>query len=147
MMKFESIAEMSLERWNKTISTNLTSVFLVVREFLRQLSRDGISTSTLDKVAIVLVSSTAGKFGNAGHADYASAKSGEQKLTAASSEPATKVLAFIALMYGMLLSLKNEIVKIAPKGRVNCVGPGWVDTPMAKEALKNPDNAYLSLST
>lgn len=28
------------------------------------------------------------------------------------------------MMYGLALSLKNEIVKIAPKGRVNCVAPG-----------------------
>lgn len=28
------------------------------------------------------------------------------------------------MMYGMCLSLKNEIVKIAPKGRVNVVAPG-----------------------
>ena len=28
------------------------------------------------------------------------------------------------MMYGMCLSLKNEIVQIAPKGRVNVVAPG-----------------------
>ena len=32
------------------------------------------------------------------------------------------------MMYGLTMSLKNEIVKIAPKGRVNCIGPGWVRT-------------------
>ena len=45
------------------------------------------------------------------------------------------------------LTLKNEIVKIAPKGRVNCVAPGWVDTPMAGDALKNPDVVYRALAT
>ena len=34
----------------------------------------------------------------------------------------------LAMMYGLTMSLKNEIVKIAPKGRVNCIGPGWVRT-------------------
>lgn len=29
-----------------------------------------------------------------------------------------------AMMYGLCSSLKNEIVKIAPKGRVNVVAPG-----------------------
>ena len=29
-----------------------------------------------------------------------------------------------AMMYGLCLSLKNEIVKIAPKGRVNTIAPG-----------------------
>jgi len=53
----------------------------------------------------------------------------------------------VAMMYGMLLSLKNEIVKIAPKGRVNCVAPGWVKTPMAADALKNPDTVYRAMAT
>ncbi len=53
----------------------------------------------------------------------------------------------IAMMYGMCLSLKNEIVKIAPRGRVNVVAPGWTRTPMAEESLKNPDVVYRALAT
>lgn len=34
----------------------------------------------------------------------------------------------LAMMYGFTLTLKNEIVKIAPRGRVNCIAPGWVAT-------------------
>lgn len=52
-----------------------------------------------------------------------------------------------AMMYGLTLSLKNEIVAIAPRGRVNSVGPGWVYTPMAEEALKDPEVVYRSLAT
>lgn len=51
------------------------------------------------------------------------------------------------MMYGLTMTLKNEIVKIAPRGRVNCVAPGWVRTPMAEESLKNPDNLYRALAT
>ena len=51
------------------------------------------------------------------------------------------------MMYGLTMTLKNEIVKYAPKGRVNCVAPGWVDTPMAAEALKNPKVIYQALAT
>jgi NAD(P)-dependent dehydrogenase (short-subunit alcohol dehydrogenase family) len=54
---------------------------------------------------------------------------------------------FAAMMYGLTMTLKNEIVKIAPKGRVNCVAPGWVDTPMAADALKNPNVIYQALAT
>lgn len=50
-------------------------------------------------------------------------------------------------MYGLTLSLKNEIVKIAPKGRVNCVAPGWVNTPMAEDALKDPKVVYKAMAT
>ena len=50
-------------------------------------------------------------------------------------------------MYGLTLSLKNEIVKIAPRGRVNTVAPGWVKTPMAREALDDPAVVYRALAT
>lgn len=33
-----------------------------------------------------------------------------------------------AMMYGLTMSLKNEIVKLASFGRVNCIAPGWVNT-------------------
>ena len=56
--------------------------------------------------------STAGIFGEAGHADYAAAKS--------------------AILGGLLLSLKNEIVRVAPLGRVNAVAPGWTESPMTR---------------
>ncbi len=52
-----------------------------------------------------------------------------------------------AMMYGLLLSLKNEIVKIAPRGRANSVAPGWVNTPMATEALKDPEIVYRALAS
>lgn len=52
-----------------------------------------------------------------------------------------------AMMYGLTLSLKNEIVKLAPRARVNTVAPGWVRTPMAEEALKDGSVVYRALAT
>jgi len=104
---------MSVEQWQTTMAVNLNGAFLCCRAFLRHLEQ-----VRRDSAAIVLVSSTAGIFGEAGHADYAAAKS--------------------ALAYGLTLSLKNEIVELAPRGRVNCVCPGWVATPMAESALAVP---------
>jgi 3-oxoacyl-[acyl-carrier protein] reductase len=101
-----------LERWNRTLRENLTSTFLTARGFLRSVERSGHGS-------LVLVGSTAGIFGEAGHADYAAAKS--------------------AVAYGLLLSLKNEVVRIAPAGRVNCVCPGWTKTPMARPEVDDPD--------
>ena len=69
------VARMTLEQWNSTISTDLTSTFLVVRGYLNGLER--ASASEKDKAAIVMIGSTAGKFGEAGHADYAACKSGK----------------------------------------------------------------------
>ncbi|KAJ7275040.1 hypothetical protein C8J57DRAFT_1313479 [Mycena rebaudengoi] len=119
------VMRMGLDQWRKTMDVNLTSAFLVSREYLRQL--EPASDALKDKASILFVGSTAGKYGEAGHADYAASKS--------------------ALMYGLTLSLKNEIVKIAPKARVNAVGPGWVRTPMAEEALKDPVTVYRVLAT
>ena len=107
----ETVWEMSLERWRATVGANLDSVFLSCRAFLRHVA----TTRTGN---IVIVGSTAGLIGEAGHTDYASAKG--------------------ALSSGFLLSLKNEIVRIAPGGRVNAVCPGWTRTEMAREALEDP---------
>ncbi|KZV65272.1 NAD-P-binding protein [Peniophora sp. CONT] len=123
------LKDMSLDHWSNTLDNNLTSSFLVVREYLKGLEK-GIAAGQGrfgERAAIVSVGSTAGKYGEAGSADYAASKS--------------------ALMYGFTLSLKNEIVKIAPRGRVNCVAPGWVKTPMATEALANPSIIYQALAT
>src|SRR6266542_379640 len=95
--------ELSLERWRETLDANLTATFLTARGFLRQLEGDG---------ALVLVGSTAGIFGEAGHADYAAAKS--------------------AIVGGLLLSLKNEVVRKAPRARVNAVAPGWTESEMTR---------------
>ena len=103
--------ELPLERWEETLRQNLTTTFLVAREFLREVTRNGSGS-------LVLVGSTAGIFGEAGHADYAAAKS--------------------AVTGGLLLSLKNEIARIAPLGRVNAVAPGWTESPMTR-GLVDPE--------
>jgi 3-oxoacyl-[acyl-carrier protein] reductase len=104
----EPVWRLPLERWESTLRTNLTATFLTARGFLREVERTGHGS-------LVLVGSTAGRFGEAGHADYAAAKS--------------------ALQVGLLLSLKNEIVRIAPRGRVNAVAPGWTYSPMTRGEL------------
>jgi 3-oxoacyl-[acyl-carrier protein] reductase len=104
----QPVWQLPLERWQATLSSNLTASFLTARGFLRVVERSGHGN-------IVLVGSTAGRFGEAGHADYAAAKS--------------------AIQVGLLLSLKNEIVRIAPRGRVNAVAPGWTYSPMTRGEL------------
>jgi 3-oxoacyl-[acyl-carrier protein] reductase len=103
--------ELPLDRWEQTLRLNLTGTFLTARGFLRSLERNG-------RGSLVLVGSTAGVFGEAGHADYAAAKS--------------------AIAYGLLLSLKNEVVRVAPRARVNCVCPGWTRSPMTRREVEDP---------
>ena len=118
--RYVPVTQMSLDQWDTTMKTNLTSSFLVVREYMRALEK--ASHAVRDTAAIVLVGSNGGKWGAHGHIDYAAAKSGESRVC----HGLTMLLSarFPAMMYGMCLSLKNEIVKIAPKGRVNVVAPG-----------------------
>jgi len=101
---------LTLAEWRETLEADLTTAFLTCRAFLRHLE-----DSPREGASVVLVASTAALFGEAGHADYAAAKAG--------------------MAYGLTLSLKNEIVRLAPRGRVNCVCPGWTATPMAAAQL------------
>lgn len=111
-----AIADLSLAQWQETLAGNLTSAFLCCREFLR-LARSQRQGN------IVLIGSTAGVFGEPGHGDYAAAKA--------------------ALAYGLTLTLKNEIARLAPHtaaycgGRVNCVCPGWTVSPLTERHLQD----------
>jgi 3-oxoacyl-[acyl-carrier protein] reductase len=99
---------LELARWEATMRADLTATFLVARAFLGRVAARGSGN-------LVLVGSTAALFGEAGHADYAAAKA--------------------AVVYGLVRSLKNEIVEVAPHGRVNAVCPGWTRTPMTEASL------------
>lgn len=90
------------ERWRATMAANLDAVFFSTRAALGLMGRGG---------RIVIVSSTAGQRGEAGHADYAASK-------------------------GALIALtKSLAVECAPDILVNCVAPGWVDTDMSVPAF------------
>lgn len=93
---------LSLERWNETLAANLTSTFLTARGFLKHVT-------TTQSGSLIMIASTAGTFGEAGHADYAAAKG--------------------AILSGLLMSAKNEAARIGPGVRVNVVAPGWTVTP------------------
>jgi 3-oxoacyl-[acyl-carrier protein] reductase len=102
--------ELSVERWEATLRANLTATFLTARAVLRHAATTGSGS-------LVMVGSTAGVFGEAGHADYAAAKGG--------------------ILTGLLLSAKNEAARLGV--RVNAVAPGWTVTPMTTEARQDPE--------
>lgn len=104
----------SLTQWRRTLDGVLTSAFLCLREFLRQVEKQQRGNA-------VLIGSTAAVFGEAGHADYATAKAG--------------------LAFGLTRTAKNELARLAPHtrdycgGRVNCVCPGWTVVPRTAPKL------------
>jgi 3-oxoacyl-[acyl-carrier protein] reductase len=110
--------EMDLARWREVVDRNLTAAFLTARAFLAHAAMTGHGS-------LVFTASTAGIFGEAGHADYAAAKS--------------------ALTSGFLLSLKNEASRIGDGVRVNAVAPGWTVTP--RRAAAGIDPSHLERAT
>src|SRR5262249_30364487 len=64
---------------------------------------------------LVLIGSTSGRFGEVGHAEYSTSK---------------------AALVGLMLTVKNEIAALDPRGRANLVEPGWTRTPMVDEEIE-----------
>jgi len=108
--------ELEPERLRRTLDDNLLSALFTARAFLAALARTGPRVDG-DGVALVFVGSTAGRFGERGHCDYAVAK---------------------AALVGALKTLKNEIAALDPYGRVNMVEPGWTVTHVERPALRRP---------
>ena len=99
------LQDIPLEQWRSTMATNIDGLFYAARAAIPQLSDGG---------RLIFVSSTAGQRGEAGHADYASAK-------------------------GAVISLvKSLAVELAPRNiTVNAVAPGWVATDAVTQPFAN----------
>lgn len=118
-----SIWQLPADLWEKTYNTNIRGTFLTIKHFLinAEESQNAIGHE-LDNLAIVVTGSECGKFGQAGHAEYASGKAG--------------------LQYGLIRGVKNEIVRLNSKARINAVAPGWVDTPLIGGRLDDPQEMW-----
>lgn len=119
------VDQMTAEQWQRTMRVNLDSYFGLVKYSVAQMKKQAQPRPRLEDRKdpqeyfanghIVLVSSTAGQRGEAGHCDYAATK-------------------------GAVISMvKGLSTELAPFGiYVNCVAPGWVLTDMARETLADP---------
>jgi len=97
------IASISADTLEEIFRVNTFSAFYLVRELLAALRPRG---------SVILIGSTAGQRGEAGHSHYAASKGALQSL---------------------VMSLT---VELGPEVRVNLVSPGWIRTPMAEAALE-----------
>lgn len=93
-------ARMSLEQWERVITTNLTGAFAVSRELIRGMMRRRAGR-------IINVSSVVGLMGNPGQANYAASKAG---------------------LIGFTKALAREIG--SRNVTVNVVAPGYITTAM-----------------
>lgn len=114
--EFALVHQASPERIRANLETNLLGSLWTARAFLATLAASGPRADG-HGASLVLIGSTAGRFGEKGHAEYAVSKAG---------------------LYGILTSIKNEIVALDPFGRVNLIEPGWTVTRMARPALEQP---------
>lgn len=113
------IWEMDTGRWDAVYSVNVRGTFLTVKHFLLSVkhAQEALGRE-LDNVAIVVTGSETGVFGQEGHAEYSSGKAG--------------------LQYGLVKTVKNEIVRLNSKARINAVAPGWINTPLIGDRLDDP---------
>jgi 3-oxoacyl-[acyl-carrier protein] reductase len=103
------VGQMDDDRWHTTMRANMDSMFTTTRAAVRAISDHG---------RIVLVSSTAGQRGEAGHSDYAASRG------------------------AMISFVKSVAIELAPRNvTVNSVAPGWVDTEMAAQSLEGEGRA------
>jgi len=114
--EFALVHQASEARIRSILETNLLGTLWTARAFLGTLAKTGPRADG-HGASLVLIGSTAGRFGEKGHAEYAVSKAG---------------------LYGILHSIKNEIVALDPFGRVNMIEPGWTVTRMARPALEQP---------
>ena len=109
----QSIADMPLEQFRKTLDVNTTGTFVTAKTWMKCI-RDHVNAGTqprgaLRNISLVVVGSEAGVLGVPGNADYAASKS--------------------AIQYGLTMSLAPEAARLFGQARVNAIAPGAVDTP------------------
>ncbi|KAF2848973.1 polysaccharide deacetylase family protein-like protein [Plenodomus tracheiphilus IPT5] len=118
------IWDMPSELWERTYTVNVRGTFLTIKHFLKSVEKSQQSSGTeVQNVSVVVTGSECGVFGQAGHVEYASGKAG--------------------LQYGLVKTVKNEIVKLNAKARINAVAPGWVDTKLIEGRLDDPKEKWM----
>jgi ketoreductase len=100
----EPVAGSDIERWRRTIDTNLTGTYLVTRAVLPLMRGGG---------RIINLSSVLGRFGVPGYTAYCASKH-----------------AVIGFTRALALELASKQIT------VNAICPGWVDTEMAEQGMR-----------
>ncbi|WP_432709511.1 SDR family oxidoreductase [Pedobacter sp.] len=118
IQKDSSFANMSLDEWNKVISTNLTGHFLCAREAIQEFEYKNASGAKGVAIGnIIFISSVHDLIPWAGHVNYASSKG------------------------GLLMLMKSLALEVAPKKiRVNAISPGAIATDINEEVWSDEES-------
>ncbi len=114
--------QMSIDKWNKVISVNLTGQFLCAREAVKEFKKRGVKKEISCAAGkIIHISSVHEVIPWAGHVNYASSKG------------------------GIMMLMKSIAQEVAPyRIRVNSICPGAIRTPINTSAWDTPE-AYKKL--
>lgn len=113
------IWDLTVDKWDEVNNNNVRGTFLTIKHFLRQAkAAQETAGKELDNLSVVVTGSETGVFGQELHAEYATGKAG--------------------LQYGLVRTVKNEIIRLNSKGRINAVAPGWVNTSLIGDRLDDP---------
>tara|TARA_B100000787_G_scaffold156421_1_gene132516 strand:- start:642 stop:1379 length:738 start_codon:yes stop_codon:yes gene_type:complete len=97
---------MSLEEWSKVIDINLTSTFLMSKYAIKKMLKNKSGK-------IINITSVVGHTGNVGQANYTASKA------------------------GIVAMSKSLAIEYAKKNiNINCISPGFIDTPMTEKIDK-----------
>lgn len=109
------VKDTTLEEWQKTMDINLSSLFILCRDFVNNRLQN-------NSAGVILNITSQAAFGGAtsGHADYAAAKAGVVNFTK---------------------SLAREVAQ--ENIRVNALAPGMMETPMSAAALETRRDKYI----
>jgi glucose 1-dehydrogenase len=124
LQRDSAFADMTLDKWNKVLSVNLTGQFLCARAAAREFLRRGVVPSVSSAAGkIICMSSVHQEIPWAGHVNYASSKG------------------------GIKLMMESMAQELAPKRiRVNAIAPGAIRTPINTAAWQTRE-AYDALMT
>lgn len=100
--KDQLLMKMSEEDWDRVLDVNLKSLYNTAKAIVRPMMK-------ARKGVLLNMSSIIGLMGNAGQSNYAAAKAG---------------------IHGFTKSLAKELA--SRNIRVNCIAPGYIDTPMTE---------------
>jgi glucose 1-dehydrogenase len=117
IQKDSSFENMSLADWQLVLNVNLTGQFLCAREAVREFLRRGIvKERSIAAGKIICISSVHEVIPWAGHVNYATSKG------------------------GINMMMKSMSQELAPKKiRINCIGPGAIQTPINKQAWETKE--------
>ena len=107
------LIRMNDDEWDNVINTNLTSVYRITREFIKDMMKDRFGR-------VINIGSVVGVSGNAGQTNYSATKSG---------------------LLGFTKSLAKEVA--SRNITVNTVSPGFIDTDMTNKLKENQKEALI----